>query len=339
MNSQVTKQPTGAQRAGFTLVEVLLVLALSAVVMLLVGGAVRFQLRMTDSGDRRVRQAQLARMILRQLSNDLRAATFADPNASGGSGSSGGGAGSATGSDSGTGSTGSGSTGSGSATATGSSTATSADSGTQTDLTNQTAPGLYGDMYQLRLEVTRPLDTSEWFQMLESDEDPVFEQEVVPQPYGSLQSVTYSLASNMNLGLESMIANLPMASSDVADANMQILNSGGGLVRQAVDHPVVALALTNGGTETLDPYSYLVAPEVVDLTFRYFDGTEWVTEWDTYALGGLPTAVEITLVLAPISSGDLSTTDVTVVTDPESIYTQIVHLPSALPTDETEAQL
>lgn len=57
---------------------------------------------------------------------------------------------------------------------------------------------------------------------------------------------------------------------------------------------------------TLDPYEEvgeeeLLSPAVVGLNFRYFDGEEWVDEWDSMGdrEGTLPLAVEVTVVFAP----------------------------------------
>jgi hypothetical protein len=38
----------------------------------------------------------------------------------------------------------------------------------------------------------------------------------------------------------------------------------------------------------------LLAPEVTEISFRYFDGTNWTDAWDSQATGALPRAVEMT---------------------------------------------
>ena len=43
---------------------------------------------------------------------------------------------------------------------------------------------------------------------------------------------------------------------------------------------------------------YELTDRVGGLQLRYYTGTQWVDEWDTRKLGGLPRAVEITLTLA-----------------------------------------
>ena len=48
--------------------------------------------------------------------------------------------------------------------------------------------------------------------------------------------------------------------------------------------------------ETLtDDFTITYAPEVLDLRFRYFDGTSWASSWDSIARKSLPVAVEVTM--------------------------------------------
>jgi hypothetical protein len=53
------------------------------------------------------------------------------------------------------------------------------------------------------------------------------------------------------------------------------------------------IPLETGDTENAD----LIAPEVVEIVFSYFDGKELRTEWDSYEEKGLPKGVEIRLTL------------------------------------------
>jgi prepilin-type N-terminal cleavage/methylation domain-containing protein len=45
----------------------------------------------------------------------------------------------------------------------------------------------------------------------------------------------------------------------------------------------------------------LLAVEVKQLAFRYYDGLDWQTSWDSTLMGGLPRAVEILIGVAPIN--------------------------------------
>ena len=50
--------------------------------------------------------------------------------------------------------------------------------------------------------------------------------------------------------------------------------------------------LEEGGT-TLE-----LAEGVDGLNFRYYDGAEWVDDWDTRIRGGLPKAIEVVLLMS-----------------------------------------
>ena len=108
----------------------------------------------------------------------------------------------------------------------------------------------------------------------------------------------------------------------------------GGLFRRSVDRSVAAYqGLSN--TQEPDEFSDLVAPEVVEVSFRYFNGESWQDEWDSEAENGFPLAVEVYLVIDPIrslgsgatvdGSGNQSRSD----RDALENYRVVVHLPVA----------
>ena len=59
---------------GFTLLEVLLALSLACMVLAAVTMAIRFQIRLVDTGRLQAEQAQLARAILNRIADDIRGA-------------------------------------------------------------------------------------------------------------------------------------------------------------------------------------------------------------------------------------------------------------------------
>lgn len=82
---------------------------------------------------------------------------------------------------------------------------------------------------------------------------------------------------------------------------------GGGLARQELLQ-VTSDEANNAAIlppDPANPTSFVVAPEVVGLTFEYFDGVTWQTSWDGTELGGAdfntatgaPAAIAITIVL------------------------------------------
>lgn len=61
-----------------------------------------------------------------------------------------------------------------------------------------------------------------------------------------------------------------------------------GFGRRAID-----LYAFDAATDTLDEADVL-APEITEMTFAYFDGTAWLDSWDSRTIGGLPRAVRVT---------------------------------------------
>jgi hypothetical protein len=72
-----------------------------------------------------------------------------------------------------------------------------------------------------------------------------------------------------------------------------------GLVRRELDRAVTAHAAELGTLDLMDAQVEPLAPEVVAVEFAYFDGLEWLDYWDSQELGGLPWAIQITLLIAP----------------------------------------
>jgi hypothetical protein len=74
--------------------------------------------------------------------------------------------------------------------------------------------------------------------------------------------------------------------------------AGTGLVRQEVDRAKRIWAEQTCDTTLLEMGEVLIAPEVVALEIRYFDGTTVLDTWEMQSMGLLPIAVEIRLWLA-----------------------------------------
>jgi hypothetical protein len=111
----------------------------------------------------------------------------------------------------------------------------------------------------------------------------------------------------------------------------------GGLVRRELDRAVALYASDQGGLTESELDEPPIAPEVTALEFAYWDGTEWVEEWDSEEMGALPGAVQITMTLRPMQHGGtaLSSWEATA-EDAEAeeeldllVYRLVVHLRAA----------
>ena len=89
--------------------------------------------------------------------------------------------------------------------------------------------------------------------------------------------------------------------SDLAATSLspQANQSVGGLVRQTVDRAVRETAVQSGNAQLLNSGQVLLAPEVTQIQFLYFDGATAVDVWDMQERGSMPTAVEVRVWLAP----------------------------------------
>ena len=105
----------------------------------------------------------------------------------------------------------------------------------------------------------------------------------------------------------------------------------GGLYRREIDRAVAAYMGDYQMLDSPDQYTQLVAPEVAQISFRYFDGIDWLTEWDSAEMGGFPSAIETSIVIDPSRSSFNNTTysyggfDQTTM----EMYRSVVHLPAA----------
>lgn len=336
--------------AGFTLLELLLALALSVLTTAIIANLVQMYTSNFTTRGEDIRRIALARSILNMIADDLRSTVVkqefdasvlqqlltgqggggggggagsgaggasgasgggasgagADSGSSGGTGSSGGsfgqgaglgsggsgtntsGAGGGAGSGSGSGGFGAGQTGSqsGSLGGTGSDTGTgTAEDGTATGamLSSALPLGIYGSLSSLTIDVSRLPRPDEYIAQQQS----IMSGELTDVP-GDIKSVGYYVQVPTNTGV-----------SDTMNEVTSTPDNGGmvgGLVRREIDRAVMANAEELGQTDQLMRTGELVAPEVISLEFSYFDGMQWLTDWDSSAQG-LPLLVEISLAM------------------------------------------
>ena len=113
----------------------------------------------------------------------------------------------------------------------------------------------------------------------------------------------------------------------------------GGLYRRQIDRAVAAFAGDEELVSGPDLYTRLIATEVADVTFRYFDGTDWQTEWDSNEAGGFPLAIEVNVVIDPARSGRDAANYTYNGFDARTMerFRSVVHLPGAeLPPEEED---
>lgn len=293
-----------AVRRGFTLLEVILALGLTVILLSLISFATSTFWRAHRRGHAAVENAQLARALLARIANDLRATIVVLPESA-----SRGAAGldpfaSAT---------------SGGAAAVDPMESAAAAEGAVGDAETPLGarPGIYGNAFALQLDVCRAMRSDEF---LLASASPGYSG----LPLG-VTTVSYFVAQNLGPA--------PALPTGAAGS----LSPGAaptGLVRRVVNRSLAGASQAGLMTFGAPPQRVeLLAPEVVGLQFRYFDGYQWFLAWDSELMQASPVAVEILLTLrkddARPSSPNASPSTAT----PAALeqYRLVVHLPVSAP--------
>jgi prepilin-type N-terminal cleavage/methylation domain-containing protein len=259
--------PTIPRRpGGFTLLEVMLALALSAVVVAMVAEAIDIHLRMVDASRGNVEEALLARTLFNLIAEDLRNAPQYNPpdaekmllpTSS---------ADEASGED----------TEAAASEEEQPAETEEEEAETESTLWPQFFPGLFGNASEIQIDTSR---------LPRSDElDAAFYEAplMMASQLSEVKTVSYRV-----------IGETPGAQG--------FSEGSSGLVRCEFDRAAAIYAANNGMLSELNRvYVEPIAPEVAGIEFLYFDGTSWVQEWDSEANGYLPLAVEIVLKIIPL---------------------------------------
>lgn len=297
--------------AGFTLLEVLIAMAVSLLLLGAVYAALDLHWKYSSAGRDEVERAQLVRAIFQRMELDIRSVIYPPPTASdasqmaGSGASTGGTSGSTTGqttpSGAGTagtaGSAGTAGTASTASTAAGSTTTTAADS---TEALTQSTVGVLGDSQTLMLHVSRPARHLDYGAVIDGQNS--------QQRSSDLLSVAYFVATSGGSGLQGLVGSR-LGGGATGTAR--------GLARLEGDRLMMNLADEQGNLDALAARTELLAPEVTVVQFLYFDGAEWLTDWDSTALGGLPRAIRVEMLIQ------------------QQVYSLVIAVPLAKPTVST----
>lgn len=344
------------QRRGFTLFELILAVALGATLLSLIGTAINLYLTRVDADRTRVEEAQLARSVLSMITEDIRLASvyqrqdteaIAQLMAAGTPfdvdsidqarevmSASGGGTGGTVGVGGTGGVGGAKSAGSASSLSGGSSGgSSSSSSGGSTEEAEEQMPlGLNGAVNELYVDVTRLPRQEELFATVTGYTNaPSAATGTNP---GGMGAPTTGAAINPVSDLKTVHYYVRQGnmvepgSAAVTSLAPDAQAAGGGLVRQEISRSERVFAEQNG-TGALNAAEVLIAPEVTQIQFRYFDGTQLLDLWDMKERKQLPIAIEVCMWLR---SSRAATADNTGPSDPVNAartYRQVVYLPMA----------
>ncbi|XZE35222.1 prepilin-type N-terminal cleavage/methylation domain-containing protein [Pirellulaceae bacterium SH501] len=282
------------RRFGFTLLELILALMLTAVVAGLVGSLVQLYLINQNTGREQVKQAQLARAILNMIAEDIRTTVRYQPfDSSGlseilGGGQGGGGqtAGAAP-----TGQAGGGAApspfGADAMSGTASPTSGNAAGDSGTTALAMLPPGIYGSESSIEIDISKLPRPDEYY----ATEGDLATGTLGDMP-SDIKTVNYYVQAPRPDGVKD-----PLAGLTVLGAGVETTSAGpGGLVRRSLDRAITQYAYEQASTDSLLRTGELVATEVISIEFQYFDGTMWQLQWDS-SVQGLPKVIKITIAL------------------------------------------
>jgi hypothetical protein len=102
--------------------------------------------------------------------------------------------------------------------------------------------------------------------------------------------------------------------------------------RMAIDHADLVMDI-----ETLAASAQVIAPEIVNLQFRYFNGLEWVDSWDSTSMDALPLAIEVTIGFQEPPDKDDKLADLTGIVRIGETVRHVIPVPMAEPYAATSA--
>jgi type II secretory pathway pseudopilin PulG len=320
----MTKHPPSAHRRGFTLVEILLSLGLLMLVLAAAYSALNLFRLVTTAGREDAERSQLARAIERRITADIRCVLYREPEpesipsepAAGLVTQSSGGA---------------------AEDPEELTTAPATSASTESDVTAITDPaeayatqkyGVFGDTTTLVLHVDKPRRPS----LLESAPTSTLATTVMPTTtsQSDLRSVSYFLAIAGAGGLQGAVGNTA-AGGTAAFSMEQGLQ---GLARLDGDRLALQQADEAGEADALAQDAELIAREVTELRFRYFDGATWLDTWDSASMKAVPRAIEVTMRIDVHASKEKSksTFGPTAAVRSADLYRFVVALPLSDPT-------
>lgn len=114
-----------------------------------------------------------------------------------------------------------------------------------------------------------------------------------------------------------------------AERGDSLSDSAGGLYRREMERAAFTWAMQQGQADVLNLATSLVAPEVVDLQFTYYDGETASDSWDSTQQGKLPTAIKVAIGLRrglpqPATTGSAATDSGSLI-----VYDILVDLPNS----------
>lgn len=292
-------------RSGFTLLEMILAVGLTALLISLIGAGMRIYTNIVAERRADVANAQVARFVLDRIANDLRASYTAALEEDAASLSA----------DAGVTATGETEDG-----------ATETDASLESedltvDLTGSSAqqvPGIYGNEFELQVDVFGQFAKPIRYDMLTAAGSDPFTSNLLSDP----KVITYYTRA--------------MDASELAGTVLESVDSSLGetksiLIRR-IQSRAVALNSQASGMSDMQAGEQLLSSQVFSIQFAYHDGYDWLSSWDTSLIGELPVAVSITVTIIDDTADAADNIEI----NGDNTFQKVVRIPTAsLPEEDS----
>ena len=267
------------RRQGFTLIEVMLAVTLSAFLLGMITTAVYLNVQVLQKQQIEIERAQIARNILSTITGDLRAGIQYKPadvtgldalNVS--QAAIAGLLGDTEGMDPSMMESMAGGADGMAAPDVSESSATQNIASGQTEVLR---PGLYGNSSEIMIDISRLPRVDQYDPMVVGNSSGTISLPTDVKTISYFVSQDSEATTEMQVGTDQGIS--------------------GGLYRRQLDRAVAAYSSDLASTLAALGNTQLLANEVIGIEFCYFDGEDWVTQWDSDEEGGFPAAVEVTI--------------------------------------------
>jgi prepilin-type N-terminal cleavage/methylation domain-containing protein len=314
-------------RRGFTLVELLAALGISLLLIAAISAALNIYMRVTTAGQLDVERQQVTRAVIDQLTRDVGSIVFRPAETAAAEGDASAESESATIDDQRS------SSQQGTGAQQGSSTETEEEItiAVEDPSTGYSANsvGLVGDSQTLLLNVSRP-------QRELGYSSPLVATSLTARS-SDLMSVSWFLATPGGAGLAGAVGNLEQQKIPASERRSSVYQTAVGLARLEGDRMAIDHADLEMDIDALAAESRVIAPEVVSLQFRYFNGLDWEDSWDSTSMDALPLAIEVTIGFQEPPDKDDKLADLTGIVRIGETVRHVIQVPMAEPYAATSA--
>lgn len=153
-------------------------------------------------------------------------------------------------------------------------------------------PGIYGDSANLQLDISRLPRPDQYFELMPD----MLGGSVTDLPSDTKTVAYYVQPPGMLQGVQDPFGGVENRDPREVDPLQASMGAGGGLVRRQLDRALTLWAESQGTLDRLQRTGQLVAPEVIAIEFQYFDGLQWLPAWNS-AEQGVPWVIQVTLAM------------------------------------------